>query len=63
MTIRDVMRRLMEHRETLKISGTKLKLMSNTVRTLDAIISRGVITPGERNGVVQVARLVLATVL
>jgi hypothetical protein len=63
VTIRDVIRRLLAHRESLKIGTAQILLMTNTLRTLDGIVTRGTITPGERNGVVQVARIILASVL
>jgi hypothetical protein len=61
VTLREVMRCLLANRETLKIGTAQIFLLTNAVRSLDAIVSRGVITPAERNGVVQVARIVLAT--
>jgi hypothetical protein len=63
VTIRDAMRCLYEHREQLRIGATQVVLMSNTLRTLDGIVARGAITPGERAGVVSVARIILASVL
>jgi hypothetical protein len=58
-TIRAVLRTLLEHRETLKIGSTRALVMSNTLRSLDAIVGRGKITPDERTSVVRVARLIL----
>lgn len=62
ITIREVMRCLLAHREKLKIGAAQVALMSNSVRNVDAIEARGTITPAERNVLVQVARIVLATV-
>jgi hypothetical protein len=58
-TIRDVLKTLLENRAALKIAPVQGVLMTNTVRSLDAILDRGTITPGERTGMVNVARLVL----
>lgn len=63
VTIRDAMRALYQNREHLEIGTVQVTLMSNTLRTLDRIIARGIITPGERTGVVNIARLILASVL
>lgn len=63
VTIRDAMRALYQNREQLEIGGAQALLMSNTLRTLDGIIARGAITPGERAGVVNIARFILASVL
>lgn len=62
LTIREVMRCLLDHREELKIGAAQVALMSNSVRNVDAIEARGTITAAERNVLVQVARIVLATV-
>ena len=59
MTIRDVMRKLLENREALGLGRAQLFLLNNTLPTLDAIIARGVITPAERSSVIQAARIVL----
>jgi hypothetical protein len=61
LTIRDVLRQLIKHRETLNLGLAQTYLMNSTLRTLDGIISRGVITPAERASVVQAARIVLIT--
>jgi hypothetical protein len=63
ITIREVMRCLLANREKLEIGAFQVSLMTNTVRTLDGIVSRGAITPEERTAVVRVAQIVLATVL
>ena len=58
-TIREVLRTLLKHRDTLKIGSTKARIMASTLQTLDGIVARGAITPQERIGVVRVARLIL----
>jgi hypothetical protein len=63
VTIREVMRTLMAHRDALKIGPAQALLMTNALRSLDAIVARGAITPEERTGVVRVARVVLFSVL
>jgi hypothetical protein len=63
ITIHDVLRTLLDHRETLKIGPAQAILMKNALRNLDAVLQRGTITPAERAGLVQVARLVLVSVL
>jgi Peptidase family M28 len=62
MTIREVLRTLLDHRDQLEIGAANGLLMRNALRTLDAIAMRGTITPEERTGVVRVARIVLMTV-
>jgi hypothetical protein len=59
VTIRDILRILLEHRAKLKIVPVQALLMTNTLRSLDVIVERGTITPSERTGMVNVARLVL----
>lgn len=63
VTIRDILRFLLENRETVKMGGAQAYLLKNSVRTLDAIVSRGSITPSERATMVNMARLVLVTIL
>lgn len=62
LTIRDVFKLMLEHRQELKISGTQAFIMRNAIRNLDAIASRRVYTPGERAGLIRVAQAILATV-
>jgi hypothetical protein len=62
VTIRAVVGILLEHRRTLHIPAMQSLLMTNTIRSLDAIIERGAITPAERTGMVNVARIVLFSV-
>jgi hypothetical protein len=49
--------------DDLKIGVYQATLMRNTVRTLDAVVARGSITPGERSIMVRVAQIVLVSVL
>jgi hypothetical protein len=63
VTIRDVLRKFVQHRESLKIGAPQLFLINNTLATLDEIVARGSITPDERARVIQTARVVLFTVL
>jgi hypothetical protein len=63
VTIRDVLRRLLENRDRLQIGGTQAIMMTNTLRRLDEIVARGAITPSERAGMVTMARIVMLSVL
>ena len=62
VTIRDVIREMIEHRETLRLGTAQLYLMNSTLTMLEGIVARGKITPGERASLVQAARLVLLTI-
>jgi hypothetical protein len=59
ITIRDVIRKLLENRKVLELGGASTYFMSSTLRNVEEIIARGMITPAERAGMVQAARLVL----
>jgi hypothetical protein len=59
LTIRDVFGTLLRNRDALKIGPTQVTLMTNAMRTLDAAVERGSITPEERTGVIRVARVVM----
>lgn len=63
VAVRDLLRRLLEHSEQLKIGGPQALLMRTCLRTLDAVVARGKITPAERSGMVRVAQIVLLSVL
>lgn len=63
VTIRDVVRTLLSNRDALKIGAAQALLMTNALRTLDAIVERGAITPDERVGMVRMARIILFSVL
>ena len=60
-TLRDVLRTLLDRRDTLRIGPAVAFMMTNTVRSLDAIVARGTFTLDERIAVVRVARIILAT--
>jgi hypothetical protein len=59
LTIRAVIRKLIDNRAALELGTAQMFLMNSTLGTLDGIIARGKITPAERTGVIQSARLVL----
>jgi hypothetical protein len=59
VAIREVFRTFLEHRGELKVAPAQALLMTNALRSLDAIVARGSITPAERVGVVNVARVIL----
>lgn len=61
--VRDVFRTLIEHRDELKIKSLPMSMMTNNLRTLDAILDRGTITPAERSRLLRVAQFVLYSVL
>ena len=63
VTIRDVLRMILNHREEFDIKGAKALMMNNALRQLDAIVERGTITPAERRGVMTLARIVILSVL
>ena len=63
VTVRSILRTLLENRDKLKIGVAQTYMMSNSLRRLDAIIARGSITAAERSGMVNVARIVLLSVL
>jgi len=63
LTIRDLMRTLLEHKDELKIKPAVAALMNRTLTQLDAIAARGSITPAERRTMVRAAQVVLFTVL
>ena len=59
ITLRDVIRKLMENQKALELGTAQLYLMNYTLRSLDDIIARGAMTAAERASVVQAARIVL----
>ncbi len=59
VAIRDVLRTLLEHRADLKINGIQSQIMTNTLKSLDGILERGVCTPNERLGYIRAARIIL----
>lgn len=62
ITIRDVLRQLIENREALGLGAAQMYLMNSTLHSLDGIVARGAITPGERAALIQAARIVLFTI-
>jgi hypothetical protein len=63
LAIREVLRILSAHSESLKIGVAQSFVIQNTLALLDDIVKRGTITPDERARVIQGARIVLFTVL
>lgn len=63
VVLRDVVHRLLEHRDDLKIKPAITALMTSTLRSLDAIVERGVITPAERGRIVRAAQIIMFTTL
>jgi hypothetical protein len=63
VAIRDVLRILSAHGESLKIGVAQAFVIKSTLALLDDIVQRGTITPEERARVIQGARIVLFTVL
>jgi hypothetical protein len=61
--IRDVIRTLLEHRDSLQLGAAQVFLMNNTVRSIDGMLERRAITPAERTGLIRVARLLLVSSL
>jgi hypothetical protein len=59
ITLRDVIRKLMENQKALELGTAQLYLMNHTLSSLDDIIARGAMTAAEREGVIQAARIVL----
>jgi len=62
-TVRDLLQTLLDHRDRLEIGTAQSFLMNNTVRKLTAIVARGSITPSERSAMVNMARVIMVTVL
>ena len=62
-SVRDVLRSLLDARESLKIAPAQVRMLESTVGGLDAIVARGTITPRERAWMVRMAQLVLFSVL
>jgi hypothetical protein len=63
IAIREVLRILTSHGESLKIGVAQSFVIRRTLGLLDGIVERGTITPDERAQVIQGARIVLFTVL
>jgi hypothetical protein len=63
IAIRNVLTQLLANRDRLKIRGPQVFLMTNTLKSLDTIIQNGVFSEADRTRIIQVARIVLFTVL
>jgi hypothetical protein len=63
VTMRDVIRTFLDHRDELGIHPPQSLLLKRTLQSLDAIVERGSIRPGERSMLVRVAQIVLISVL
>jgi hypothetical protein len=62
VTMRDVLRQLLQNRQALEIGAAQRYLMNQMLRDLEGIIARGAITPVERASMVQAARVLLVTI-
>ena len=62
LAIRDVLRVLLEHRESLKIGRYQVALMTQTIQVIDRIADRGSMTPDERTRIARTAQVILFTV-
>jgi hypothetical protein len=61
-TLRDVLGIAQRHRDDLRIGPASALLIANTIRSLDAILARGTVTPDERTAVIRFVRVILASV-
>jgi hypothetical protein len=61
--IRDVLRTMLDHRDALQLGAAQVFLMTNTLKSIDAILARKAITPAERTALIRVARLLLVWAL
>ncbi len=59
VTLRDVILKLLEHRESLGLGVAQLFVMNRTLGSLEEVIGRGTMSPTERAGIIQGARVVL----
>ncbi|WP_422930567.1 M28 family metallopeptidase [Singulisphaera sp. PoT] len=62
-TIRDVLHLLLENREQLKLGTTQTIMINRAIRSSEAIIARGKMTPAERVGLINLVRVILVSVL
>lgn len=53
VTIRNVLRLFVKHKDSLKIGTPQLFLINNTLSTVEGIVERGSITPDERARLLQ----------
>jgi hypothetical protein len=63
IAVRDVMRRLLAHRDSLDVGPAMTLLLRSTLSKLDAIIARGAITRAERAQLVRASMVLMMTVL
>ncbi len=61
--LRDVLRTLLDHREDLEMKPLSIALIRSQLKTLDAVIERGTITPSERQRMLRGAQVILYSVL
>ncbi|WP_337177568.1 M20/M25/M40 family metallo-hydrolase [Paludisphaera sp.] len=61
LALRDVLRALRAHGDTLGLNAVQGLVIANALRTLDGVAERGAVTPAERASVIQAARIVLMT--
>lgn len=61
VAIRDVFKLLRANRDVLGINAAQIYLLDGGLKTLDAVIVRGRITPAERASMLQTARIILMT--
>ena len=62
LTLRDVFRTLIDHRDELKVGPYQLTMMRGAIQAIDGIEGRHAITPAERSRLIRVAQVVLFTV-
>jgi hypothetical protein len=62
VTLRDMIRKLLESGEAVKLGSAQKFVMNRTLGNLEEVIARGVMSPAERAGLIQAARLVLLMV-
>jgi Zn-dependent M28 family amino/carboxypeptidase len=63
VVLRNVLRLLLDHRDKLEIKPLPTALIRSQLKTLDAVIERGSITPSERQRMLRGAQVVLYSVL
>jgi len=61
--IQDVLTRLDQNQEKLKLKAAQIFLIQSTLKMLEPVLERGSLTPRERAQIIQSARLVLMTVI
>jgi Zn-dependent M28 family amino/carboxypeptidase len=61
LAIRDVLRALQAHRESLNLNAVQGFVIANALKMLDGVAERETVTPAERVSLIQAARIVLMT--